>query len=439
MKQLISTILLLAFIVSIVNAQSKGKEVANRAKERTNQRVDQKIDEAIDGSLNKIENGVKGIFKKKEKKVKAAEEEKQATPTSENTTASPEPTNTAPTKAINTQVKSNSKFDFEPGKKVLQYDDFSRLNVGDFPAEYNSNTTGEVINLSNKEGKWLNLSKNGCIVPDYMKKLPENFTLEFEIGINNDPTNNYSGFGLNFTVDKENLLKEMFFNKGNAVVYLHPGAAEASIYVNPLEDGALENNIKMPEWDVRDGANKHFAKISVWRQKGRLRVYVNEDKVVDVPRFFVETKPYSFAFFRSFFGDCEVYLTKIRYAIAGEDLRAKLMNEGKFSTTGITFDTNSDKIKATSKATLDEIAAVLQANTDFRIKIVGHTDNDGDAKANIVLSQKRAAAIKLALVNNYNIDASRLITEGKGENEPLNGNSTAEEKAANRRAEFIKL
>jgi OmpA-OmpF porin, OOP family len=160
--------------------------------------------------------------------------------------------------------------------------------------------------------------------------------------------------------------------------------------------------------------------------------------VVDVPRFFVETKPYSFAFFRSFFGDCEVYITNIRYAIAGEDLRAKLMNEGKFSTTGITFDINSDKIKPESKATLDEIGNMLQLNQDIKIKIVGHTDSDGDAKANILLSQKRAVAIKNELQNNYGIVSSRISTDGKGENEPLNGNKTAEEKAANRRAEFIK-
>ena len=67
------------------------------------------------------------------------------------------------------------------------------------------------------------------------------------------------------------------------------------------------------------------------------------------------------------------------------------------------------------------------------------TDSDGDAAANMLLSQKRATTIKTALVNNYGIEASRLVTEGKGETQPLNNNASAEEKAANRRAEFIKI
>lgn len=406
----------------------KAKETADKA----NQRVDNKASQGIDKGLDKLEEGIGNIFKKKDKKKK---EENVAVQPKADSVVTPAVT----VANTNNGVKKNSKFDFEPGNKVIQFDDFSRLNIGDFPAEYNSNTSGEVVNISGKNGKWLSLSKNGCIVPDYMSKLPENFTLEFEVGINADPTNNMSGFGLNFSADKDNLMKDMFFNAGNAVIYLHPGAATASVFVNPIAGAEISNDVQMPDWDVREGSTKNFAKVSVWRQKGRLRIYVNENKVFDVPRFFAEAAPYSFAFFRSFFGDCEVYVTNIRYAMAGEDLRAKLMKEGKFSTTGITFDINSDKIKTESKAVLDEIGSLLQANADIKLKIAGHTDSDGDAAANMVLSQKRAAAIKTTLVSNYGIDAGRLLTEGKGETEPLNTNSTTAEKAANRRVEFIKF
>lgn len=413
-------------VAQVIN--KKAKETADKA----NQRADNKASQGIEKGLDKVEEGIGNIFKKKDKKKKEDNAVVQAKADSVFTPA---------VTVANTSngVKKNSKFDFEPGNKVIQFDDFSRLSIGDFPAEYNSNTSGEVVNISGKNGKWLSLSKNGCIVPDYMNKLPENFTLEFEVGINADPTNNMSGFGLNFSADKDNLMKEMFFNAGNAVIYLHPGAATASVFVNPIAGTEISNDVQMPDWDVREGSNKNFAKVSVWRQKGRLRIYVNENKVFDVPRFFAETAPYSFAFFRNFFGDCEVYLTNIRYAIAGEDLRARLMKEGKFSTTGITFDINSDKIKTESKAVLDEIGSLLQAYADIKLKIVGHTDSDGDAAANMVLSQKRAAAIKTTLVSNYGIDAGRLLTEGKGETEPLNTNNTAAEKAANRRVEFIKF
>lgn len=434
MYKIIFCVGLLLLGTTTITAQVINRKV-KETKEKTNQRVDNKSSQGIDKGLDKIEEGIDNIFKKKDKKKK--EDSNSTAPTAEmpvDTTIMPVPgAGTA-----GTMVKKNTSFDFEPGNKVIQLDDFSRLNSGDFPAEYNSNTSGEVVTLTGKQGKWLNITKNGAIVPDYMKNLPENFTLEFEVGINTDPTNNYSGFGLNFSVDKDNLMKEMFFNKGNAVLYLHPGAATANVFVNPLNGAEITNEVPMPDWDVREGSTKSFAKISVWRQKGRLRLYVNESKVFDVPRFFVETQPYEFAFFRSFFGDCEVYLTNIRYAIAGEDLRARLMKEGKFSTTGITFDTNSDKIKADSKPVLEEIAALLQADNTIKLKIVGHTDSDGDAKANLLLSQKRALAIKTALSKQYGISDDRLTTEGRGETEPLNKNATAAEKAANRRAEFVK-
>jgi OmpA-OmpF porin, OOP family len=424
------------FITGTILAQTTGQKTLQKAKDQTNNRIDQKTDELISDGLDRIESGIKGIFKGKKKNASSTESPEQQLPNSGSQSSS---NNATSNNSNGNKISSNSKFDFVAGTKVLQFDDFARVNIGDFPADYNSNTTGEVVTIDGKEGKWLNLSKNGCLVPDYTAKLPENFTLEFEVGINADPSNNLSGLGLNFSTKKDELMKEMFFKSGNAVIYLHPGAANADVFINPTNGATIENTISMPQWDVRDGANKNFAKISVWRQKGRIRVYVNEDKVVDVPRFFVEDNTYSFGMFRNFFYDCNVYLANIRFAIAGEDLRTKLLNEGKFSTTGITFDVNSDKIKQESKATLDEIANLLQQNNDIKLRIVGHTDSDGDAQANLALSTQRAEAIKKSLVNNYAIDANRLITIGKGENEPLNNNQTAADKAANRRVEFIKF
>ena len=333
-------------------------------------------------------------------------------------------------------VKSTSKFDFVAGEKVLYFDNFERLEIGDFPAEFNTNASGEIVSLDDKTGKWLNMTKNGAFVPDNIKQLPENFTLEFEVGINSDPTNNYPGFGLTFSTEPDELMKERFFSGGTSIVYFHPSAAQLNVQVVPSAGSEISNEIKMPQWNTNDN---NFAKVSVWRQKGRLRVYVNEDKLVDMPRFFTENKTYDFAFFRSFFDECEVYLTNIRYAVAGEDKRNKLITEGKFVTTGITFDVNSDNIKPESGIVLKDIAATLQENPKVRVKIIGHTVSDGSDAANLLLSQKRAAAVKLALVNFYGIDASRMETIGKGESEPLNKNINTEEKAQNRRVEFIKL
>jgi outer membrane protein OmpA-like peptidoglycan-associated protein len=132
-------------------------------------------------------------------------------------------------------------------------------------------------------------------------------------------------------------------------------------------------------------------------------------------------------------------ISNVRYAVAGEDTRSKLITEGRFVTNGILFDVNSDNIKPESGSVLKEIAQTLQENPTVRVKIIGHTDSDGDANSNLALSQKRAIAVKNALASFYGIEMSRLETDGKGESQPTNKNANATEKAQNRRVEFIKL
>lgn len=171
-------------------------------------------------------------------------------------------------------------------------------------------------------------------------------------------------------------------------------------------------------------------------------MYLNEDKVYDIPRAFAETgKPYSTLFFEIFGGfknQDRYLLNNIKFATGAPDTRNKLMTEGKFSTTGILFDVNSAAIKPQSFGVLKDIASVLQDNSSVRVKIVGFTDSDGDAAANMTLSKKRAGSVKDALIKNFAIDASRLETDGKGATQPVASNSTSEGKAQNRRVEFIK-
>ncbi|MGE5498101.1 MAG: OmpA family protein, partial [Syntrophothermus sp.] len=106
---------------------------------------------------------------------------------------------------------------------------------------------------------------------------------------------------------------------------------------------------------------------------------------------------------------------------------------------GIYFDVNKDVVKPESYPSIKEIATILQENPDVKIKIVGHTDSDGDDKSNLDLSKRRSAAVKNALVSSFSIDAGRIETDGKGEGEPVAKNDNLTNKALNRRVEFIKL
>ncbi len=81
----------------------------------------------------------------------------------------------------------------------------------------------------------------------------------------------------------------------------------------------------------------------------------------------------------------------------------------------------------------------MQENPNVRIKIIGHTDSDGNAQSNLELSKKRSLSVKNALSKQFGIDASRIETDGKGASEPVDSNNTPQGKANNRRVEFVKL
>jgi outer membrane protein OmpA-like peptidoglycan-associated protein len=77
--------------------------------------------------------------------------------------------------------------------------------------------------------------------------------------------------------------------------------------------------------------------------------------------------------------------------------------------------------------------------SQMKLNIIGHTDSDGSDEANLELSQRRAQAVKVALVEDFGISGERFTIEGQGEAKPVAENTSPEGKAANRRVEFVSL
>jgi len=100
------------------------------------------------------------------------------------------------------------------------------------------------------------------------------------------------------------------------------------------------------------------------------------------------------------------------------------------------FTTGKSKIEARSFALLDNIAQVLRNQPHMNILIEGHTDDRGDAKANLKLSRSRATEVLRYLVRK-GVDVRRLDAQGFGEDWPIADNRTPEGRATNRRVEFI--
>jgi outer membrane protein OmpA-like peptidoglycan-associated protein len=138
-------------------------------------------------------------------------------------------------------------------------------------------------------------------------------------------------------------------------------------------------------------------------------------------------------------GKEQIFISNLKVAEGGVDLRRKLISEGKVSTNGILFDVGSANIQPQSMGIILQISQVLKQETAMKLNIVGHTDSDGSDENNLKLSKERAEAVKNALVSVYGISSDRLSSEGKGESTPVGDNSTPAGKAQNRRVEFIKI
>jgi OmpA-OmpF porin, OOP family len=444
MKKFITLILSILIGTSVTEAQLLEKlgKKAQKAAERTVERriekeTSKKTDEALDKVFEPGKTQKEGSEGDNPHGAGNAPNSKQADP------------NAVSSASSSKTLAAYSKFDFIPGEKIIAVEDFSQDAVGDFPAKWNTDASGEVVTLDGTDGNWLALTASGTLTPDFIKFLPDNFTLEFDLAVS--PTYSFYDQPLLINIvslrDANNFTAWGRFgnNKHTGVVIsLHPQDAGSK----PLGQTAyqlwvagkktMENKANQLEaFNIKD---KNLVRVSMWRQNQRFRVYLDETKIWDLPRAFDSEADYnSLVFSRHSAKDGNnFYVSNIRLAVGAPDTRSKLITEGKFSTTGIHFNTGSAIIKPESFGVLKEIATILTEHADVTIDIIGHTDGDGAAGLNLNLSKQRAESVKNTLHKEFGIAANRMETDGKGDTEPVGDNETIAGKAMNRRVEFVK-
>jgi outer membrane protein OmpA-like peptidoglycan-associated protein len=101
----------------------------------------------------------------------------------------------------------------------------------------------------------------------------------------------------------------------------------------------------------------------------------------------------------------------------------------------VLFGFDSYALTPAAKSNLDQLVTILQKYPDTDIEIHGHTDSQGTAKYNQGLSERRANAVS-SYLSSKNVAKSRLTSIGYGEKKPKFSNSTAADRAKNRRVEF---
>ena len=117
----------------------------------------------------------------------------------------------------------------------------------------------------------------------------------------------------------------------------------------------------------------------------------------------------------------------------------EISKTGHIALYGITFATGKADISGESGKTLQQIATLLSNKPDWKLRVEGHTDNVGAAKANVALSKKRADSVKAWLTGKLSVAPGRLVTEGFGDKKPLAPNTDDAGRAKNRRVELYKL
>ena len=114
----------------------------------------------------------------------------------------------------------------------------------------------------------------------------------------------------------------------------------------------------------------------------------------------------------------------------------QLMKSCHVELSGIYFNTGSATLLPESQPVLESIARAVLQSKQPALDIEGHTDNVGTAQFNQELSQKRAEAVRQALVSQFAVPPGKLAARGFGFTRPIESNDTVEGRARNRRVEL---
>lgn len=302
-----------------------------------------------------------------------------------------------------------ANYDFVPGERVLFTEDFMSDNVGDFPRRLVFRE-GDLEIVEWNGGRHLRATNQGRFEITLPEVLPQRFTIEFDYSAS-DPARLH--------LDERTL-------RGDAHTYINFAPNEGRVAgggVNAIGGGV-------------PGATS--TRVRVMADGPYIKLYLNEKRVANVPNASF-TRSNKLIFTTDGSTTRPQLFSNFRVAAGGRDLYDALAESGRVTTQGILFDTGSDRLRPESTPTLKQIARMLQQHPELRIAIEGHTDNVGDAQANLGLSQRRAAAVMAYLVGKESIAPGRLQPVGLGATKPIAPNTTPEGRQNNRRVELVKL
>ena len=289
-----------------------------------------------------------------------------------------------------------ANYDFKPGSRVLYAEDFMKDEVGDFPKRMQF-VTGSMEIVEWQGTRWLRGTTGSKFYVVLPEVLPDRYTLEFDVSVSNN------------------------------LLFLSPAGKEFGdlIMFGDGGEGSVGGSHALMRSATQPALMGKVFRARVMADGPYVKLYVNDQRVANIPNFSPARANRIF-----FTNDARVarpmLIGNIRVAAGGKKLYDALTDSGRVATQGIYFDTGSDRIRPESTPTLKEIGAMLTDHADLKLTIEGHTDNVGTAASNQALSEKRAAAVRQFLVTTFQIDGTRITSQGLGASKPAASNDTPE-------------
>jgi OmpA-OmpF porin, OOP family len=352
--------------------------------------------------------------------------------------------------------------DFVPGANVIFEDNFSQDPVGDLPAKWATSGEGQVVELDGFPGKWFRINAGNAVCPELKKKLPEDCTIEFDLVIKGESCPVLFGTMPFSTVTAGNVYYKKIFVTLQRMVGYPP-----VVFGKDVQDLGNKNTVSMDSYVDR------IAHISLSLNKTRFRAYVDETKVVDLPKLL--TPEYRNNFFVAG-GEVipapeeGIYISNVRIAAGEADARRllikQLYEQGAVLTSDVQFAPNTNTLTPESLPALDNLGQAMQTDPNLNIQLnslpatatEGLTPADpnaqpipapdmGSSGSNQIFNKEalkaKAEKIKAYLINKFKLEATRILTDAKQKattalNKTIDSNKTLT-KAKNFLLEIVKL
>lgn len=316
-----------------------------------------------------------------------------------------------------------ANWDFVPGEEILFVDDFQADRIGDFPRRWEL-VTGNFEIVEWQDGRYVRATADGLVALPLPRTLPERFTVEFSLSL----AHGNSAVYLTTAPYLYGPRRGDFQGSG-----VHWARSRGGI--EPVGDLGPEINtpLEATAWDER------VVPVRIMADGEHMKVYWGDRRIANAPNAIYPRGDTLYLAFRWARENAPSLMGPIRIAGGGLELYDRLARDGRVATQGILFSSGSDRLRPESTPVLQEIAAMLEAHPELRLRIEGHTDDVGDEVANQALSERRAASVRAWLVSSAGVAESRLESAGFGETRPAADGTTAEARAQNRRVELVDL